>query len=161
MESYRVYKSLSLEDFMDDVTFIVAKIGMYAIPIVQNINYLRKVKNESDDYWKRYFVEVIQKDILTNESKLDRNITISELERCYLFVPSSSETQRYIAIATTEEYQWYGFGTTEETAKQALVSQYNEFYNDNRTVEGFERIYGCKIDTAIWIDGAGYMTERY
>ena len=160
MESYRVYKSLPLEDFMDNVTFIVAKIGMYAIPVIQNINYLRKVKDESDDYWKRYFMEVVQKDILRNEDKLDRNITISELERCYLFVPSRFKTQQYIAIATAEDYQWYGFGTTEETAKQALVNQYNGFYNDNRTAEGFERIYSCKIDTAVWIDGAGYLTER-
>lgn len=69
-------------------------------------------------------------------------------------------SDKYIAIATVEDYQWYGFGTTEEMAKQALVNQYNEFYNDNRTVEGFERIYSCKIDIAVWIDGAGYLTER-
>ena len=93
MESYRVYKSLSLEDFMDNVAFIVAKIGIYVIPVVQNINYLRKVKDESNDYWKRHFIEVVQKAILTNESELDRNIAISELERCYLFDLSSCETQ--------------------------------------------------------------------
>lgn len=67
---------------------------------------------------------------------------------------------KYIALATVEDYQWYGFGTTEEIAKQALVDQYNEFYNDNRTVEGFERIYSCKIDTVVWNDKAGYLTER-
>lgn len=67
---------------------------------------------------------------------------------------------KYIATAIAEDYQWYGFGTTEEMARQALVDQYNEFYNDNRTVEGFEKIGNCKIDLFVWIDGGGYLAER-
>ena len=84
MESYQVYRSLSLEYFMDNVAFVVAKIGIYVVPIIQNINYLRQVKNESDDYWKQHFMEVVQQIILTNENKLYRNIIISKMERCYL-----------------------------------------------------------------------------
>lgn len=85
---------------------------------------------------------------------------VRELEKTKEQRNQKANRDKYIAIATAEDYQWFGFGTTEETAKQALVNQYNEFYNDNRTVEGFERIYSCKIDIAVWIDGAGYLTER-
>lgn len=42
MESYRVYKSLPLDDFMDNVMFIIGKANLHLVTLVQVTNRLKK-----------------------------------------------------------------------------------------------------------------------
>lgn len=66
MESYRVYKSLSLDDFMDNVQFVTAKSGLLIAPLIQDINYKRHQNLQSEDFWKRRFMDNVQ-DLLNHE----------------------------------------------------------------------------------------------
>lgn len=87
MESYKIYKSLPLEDFEDCFSFVMAKVGLDITPIVQDINWLKKEKPQSEDYWKEYMVTEIGKTILACENELERNVFLSEAERYYYIVP--------------------------------------------------------------------------
>lgn len=87
MESYRIYKSLPLEDFEDCFAFVMAKVGLDITPIIQDTNWLKKEKPQSEDYWKEYLVTEIGKAILFCGAKLERNVFLSEEERYYFVVP--------------------------------------------------------------------------
>lgn len=62
---------------------------------------------------------------------------------------------KYVALAISESYIWQGFGRTEEEAKEALVAQWNEFFDDDETVENF----GYPIMITVWIPGNGCTFE--
>lgn len=60
MRNDRLYKSLSLKDFMEQLCFVVAKGGLYLVPLVQESNYERtfeKMKAKTDDELKVCFVD--------------------------------------------------------------------------------------------------------
>ena len=63
-------------------------------------------------------------------------------------------SKKYIAFAISESYIWQGFGRTEE-AKKSLIAQWNEFFDDNETVESF----GYPIIITVWMPGKGCTFE--
>lgn len=81
MESYRVYKSLLLDDFMDHVQFIVAKCGLLITPLIQDINYLRQKQPDlhPEDYWKDHFMNKIQDLLVKEKDNLDCSITVTDM----------------------------------------------------------------------------------
>lgn len=91
MESYRIYKSLPLEDFMDNITFVVAKAGLYLVPLIQNVNYLRKCEPHSEEYWKEHFMDCAIKTMERHTDKMERHMQITEFEKFFMFVPFSKK----------------------------------------------------------------------
>lgn len=79
MESYRIYKSLPLDDFMDNVQFVIAKCGLLITPLIQNVNYLRKALPRSDHYWKKRFMDDVRSLILKEESNLTREVIVQDM----------------------------------------------------------------------------------
>lgn len=63
MLHYRVYKSLPLDDFLDDFCFVLAHCGYYGVPVMQALNYLKKNREKDEVFWKQYFVSKVHQDI--------------------------------------------------------------------------------------------------
>lgn len=73
-EHVRVYKSMNLDDLMDFVSNIVARAGFLATPIVQGINYERKlelnhekIRSQSEERFKPIFMRRIIDNVKLNE----------------------------------------------------------------------------------------------
>ena len=87
MESYRVYKSLPVDDFMDMTSFVVAKIGLDLIPLIQNTNQFRKIESHTDEYIKERFILDTKKQLELCYEHLEKEMNVMEMDRYYMFVP--------------------------------------------------------------------------
>lgn len=92
MESYRIYKSLPVDDFMEMTTFVVAKTGLLLTGLEQDMNYKRK-KYPNEDI-KTQFIEETKKLLSINDSKLEKNMSIFDMEKYYLFIPTVKKQEK-------------------------------------------------------------------
>ena len=79
----RLYKSMSLDDFMLNMSFIIAKGGLALTGYIQNFNYeksLPRVKEKSDAEIKDYFIEGVKH--VVNDI-LEMNIDIVDMGKYY------------------------------------------------------------------------------
>lgn len=79
----RIYKSMNLNDFMSNASFIVAKGGLLLTPYIQKINYektLPRIKDKEDHELKQLFIDGIIKIVSSN---LEVNISITDMVDYY------------------------------------------------------------------------------
>lgn len=97
MESYRVYKNLPLNDFMDDVQFIVAKCGLIITPIIQDINYLKHNDLHSEHYWKQHFMDKVQNMLVKEKDNLNCDINVTDMGsfEYWDFVPTRKKEKSF------------------------------------------------------------------
>lgn len=133
MESYRVYKSLPLNDFMDDVQFIVAKCGLLITPIIQDINYLKHNDLHSEHYWKQHFMIKVQNMLAKEKDNINCDIDVTDMGSFgyWVFVPRWKE--KHIISDICEECKQCGnymvcengcFGST-KPCEQLQVTENN------------------------------------
>lgn len=98
MESYRVYKSLPLDDFMNNVQFIVAKCGLLITPIIQDINYLKHNDLHSEHYWKQHFMNKVQNMLIKEKDNLNCDIDVTDMGSFgyWTFIPRRKESIQYL-----------------------------------------------------------------
>jgi len=89
MESYRVYKSLPLNDFMGMTSFVVAKAGLLITPMIQNMNYdkLHALSSLSDSELKSAFMSNVFRFIEKNKDIMEQELLLTESSDFYLIVP--------------------------------------------------------------------------
>lgn len=88
MESYRVYKSLPVDDFMEMTAFVMAKVGLSLTPLIQNTNYFRRSESHTDNYIKERFISDVRKTITTNYENLEEDMSILDMDKYYAFIPA-------------------------------------------------------------------------
>lgn len=98
MESYRIYKSLPVNDFMAMTEFAVAKVGLILTPLIQNFNYYRKRESCTEDSLKKRFMESVRQTLEKEESRLERGCDITELSEYYMLVPKPSKREWFTEI---------------------------------------------------------------
>lgn len=100
MESYRVYKSLPVDDFMEMTAFVMAKAGVSLIPLIQDFNHFRKTienhtdaylkkrfaANHTDEYLKEEFIAKVRKLIDSSEDRLIVGVDVFEDVKYYMFL---------------------------------------------------------------------------
>lgn len=58
---YRINKNLPLNKLMENMSFVLAKAGIYIVPTIQNVNYFSKKNLYTEKYLKTYFVTEIKR----------------------------------------------------------------------------------------------------
>ena len=109
MESYRVYKSLPLDDFMNNVQFIVAKCGLLITPIIQDINYLKHNDLHSEHYWKQLFMNKVQNMLIKEKDNLNCDIDVTDMGSFgyWTFIPRRKEKHTISDKSVQEMFEHY------------------------------------------------------
>lgn len=75
-----------IRNIMENTTFVVAKTGLLLTSLEQDMNYKRK-KYPNEDI-KTQFIEETKNLLNINDSKLEKNMSIFDMEKYYLFIPT-------------------------------------------------------------------------
>lgn len=95
MESYRIYKSLPLNDFMDMTSFVVAKAGLLITPVIQNMNYnrLNALSSLSEPELKAAFMSKVISFIEKSKVDMENELLITDVSNFYLIVPKTKAVE--------------------------------------------------------------------
>jgi hypothetical protein len=102
MESYRVYKSLPLSEYMDMTSFVMAKIGVLMTPDIQDINYLKAMHEYSDDELKQQFVQRVLKELTKAEKEGREFYHYTDMGAYLMFVPARKSVRECLIMIRME-----------------------------------------------------------
>jgi hypothetical protein len=102
MESYRIYKALPVDAFMEETSFVVAKVGLLLTPVIQDINYYRH-RFPLEHCAREIFMKRVRKAVVEAEEHLNRELQILDMGQYFFLMPFEKKTCSFQIPAEVEQ----------------------------------------------------------